>query len=970
MFDTPGPRLFGLPPGADFAREVLAGLDARWPDPADMSAVRIYVNTRRMQRRFQALLARGSSRLLPRVGVLDDIVTPRDLAGLPPEMPPLHQKLTLARLVGTLLDQQPDLAPRGAVFDLASSLSALLDEMQGEGVPAEALQQLDVGHLSEHWQTAQRFLRIVTSISDGAGAGLRMRLAVERLVARWAEAPPQGPVLIAGSTGSRGTTALLMAAVARLPQGAVILPGFDFEQPAAVWQALRDPRTGEDHPQFRFAALLRTLDLAPGQVGHWTGAPDPVQPRNRVLSLALRPAPITDQWLREGSSLPDLRDAMRDVALIEAASPRDEAMAVALRLRQAVQDGTPAALISPDRTLTRQVAAALDRWGIEPDDSAGDPLHLSPPGRLILQIAALFTRPLTPEHLLAVLKHPLVATGGSGRGQHLLWTRELELHLRRHGPAFPAPGDLSKWAEGTDDGREKWLVWLEQCLFSLHGAEPRHLLDWLTQLRQSASALGAGPDGTGDGVLYEKTAGQAVQDVLDNLNDAAPIIGPIPAAEVVALLRSVLSAEAALDPVRPHPDVMIWGTLEARVQGAELTILAGLNEGAWPGTPAPDPWLNRDMRAAIGLLLPERRIGLAAHDFQQAAAAKQVVLSRAVRDAEAETVPSRWINRLCNLLNGLPAQHGPEALAAMRAAGQNLCDMAALLDLPTAPVPPTPRIAPAPPVAMRPKALSVTRIRTLIRDPYAIYAERILRLRPLDPLHAAPDAPLRGTVLHKVFEEFLTQHPDGSAAQLMATADRVLADQVPWPGTRHLWLGRLGRVADWFIEHEDQRRAQGRVVALEARGVLTLPNGFDLTATADRIDADTDGALRIYDYKTGTPPTDKQIRSFDKQLLLEAVIAEAGGFADVPRRRVRDVTYIGLSNAPKEVSNPLENGLVGETRAGLVALINRFAQRKQGYAPRRAMAEQNAVSDYDHLSRFGEWTLSDDAQHVEVGDEA
>lgn len=972
MFNTPAPRVFGLPPGADFARDVLDGMIARLPDtPAPLSRVHLYVNTRRMQRRFQSLLQLGPPRLLPRIGVLSDMVTPRDMIGVPPELPPLQQKMALARLVASLLDHQPDLAPRSAVFDLADSLSGLMDEMQSEGVPPQAVQQMDMGHLSEHWQKAQSFLSIATSLMDQgtAAPALRMRLGAENLIARWSVAPPSHPIIIAGSTGSRGTTAMLMAAVARLPQGTVILPGFDFAQPDHVWHTLDDPQTAEDHPQFRFRTLMDALGINAAQVQHWTGAPDPMQARNRVVSLALRPAPITDQWLNEGHNLPDLPDALKDVTLVEAASPRDEALAIALRLRQAANDGVSAALISPDRVLTRQVAAALDRWNIEPDDSAGDPLHLSPPGRLLLQVAGLLTQPLTPELLLALLKNPLVATGGDDRGYHLLWTRELELHLRRHGPAYPQAGDLTTWAETQDDGRADWAIWLEQCLFDLFQPHEQPLTDLLSLLLSRAESLCAGPKGDGSGELWLKPAGQAAQQTCDDLVQAAEIMGAVPGAEVAVLLRSVMSGQAVQDPLRPHPGIMIWGTLEARVQGADLTILAGLNEGSWPGATSPDPWLNREMRARVGLLLPERRIGLAAHDFQQAVAAKHVVLTRAVRDAEAETVPSRWINRLSNLLTGLPERGGPQALDNMRARGRKLTDMAAQLDAPEAAVEPAGRIAPAPPVAARPAKLSVTRIRTLIRDPYAIYAERILRLRPIDPLRAEPDAPLRGTVLHEVFEAFSRNHPNGDRDDLIATADDVLSRLVPWHGPRRLWLARIIRVADWFLAAEGLRRAEGHNIGLEVSGKLLLPNGFELTATADRVDAHPDGALSIYDYKTGAPPTKAQMEVFDKQLLLEAVIAEAGGFAGIAAQKVRAVTYIGLGGTPKEVSNPLENDLVADTHDGLITLVDSYARRSQGYSPRRALPDSAAHSDYDHLSRFGEWGLTDLPQHLRVGNE-
>ena len=110
--------------------------------------------------------------------------------------------------------------------------------------------------------------------------------------------------------------------------------------------------------------------------------------------------------------------------------------------------------------------------------------------------------------------------------------------------------------------------------------------------------------------------------------------------------------------------ICIRGSREAREVQADLVILAGLNEGIWPQPAAPDPWLSRQMRLKLGLLLPERQIGLAAHDFQQALAARQVILTRATRDDEAQTVPSRWLDRLINLMTGLEGETG--AVQAMQ----------------------------------------------------------------------------------------------------------------------------------------------------------------------------------------------------------------------------------------------------------------------------------------------------------------
>ncbi len=653
------PRLFGLPPGVDFAPALVDGLRARMSGqpPEEMARVDLHVNTRRMQRRIRALFAEGPACLLPRIRLVGDIAGAAGLPGLPDLPPPataLQRRLELARLIRQLIAAQPDLAPETAAFDLAQSLYALLEEMQGEGVGPDVFAGLDVSDQSGHWARTLTFLRLIApcfgpGATDPEG---RRRRAVEHLTAYWRVSPPRHPVIVAGSTGSRGTTALFMRAVAQLPQGALVLPGFDFDQPAGVWDAMQDALIHEDHPQYRFARLLRALEVDSRDVVPWVATPPACPARNRLISLALRPAPVTDQWMVEGPGLKGIPEAVRDVTLLEAPTAREEAATIALRLRKAAEDGRTAALISPSRQLTRQVAAALDRWGIEPDDSAGQPLSLSAPGRFLRHVAALSGERLTAEALLTVLKHPLTNTGSDERGEHLLWTRELELSLRRKGCAFPTRPDLTGQAAG-DGRRPAWANWLADTFAGLEGIGVRALPEHLEHHLWLAETLAAGPAGGNGGALWQQAAGREARSAIDELRAAAGSGGVMSAPEYSALLHSVLQDKEVRSPERACPGIMIWGTLEARVQGADLVILGGLNEGVWPPQPAPDPWLNRTMRKQAGLLLPERRIGLSAHDFQQAVAAPEVWITRAIRDAEGQTVPSRWINRLTGLLGGL-----------------------------------------------------------------------------------------------------------------------------------------------------------------------------------------------------------------------------------------------------------------------------------------------------------------------------
>jgi double-strand break repair protein AddB len=978
MFETSdGPRVFGLPPGLDFPRALVEGLRVRHAGqpPEALARVTLIVNTRRMARRIRDLFDEGPPCLLPRISLVTDLGEMWDLAHVPDPVPRLRRRLELVQLIARLLDGQPDLAPRSAIYHLADSLAGLMDEMHGEGVAPQVIEDLDVTDQSGHWARIKEFLGIVRHYfeadPENPDVETRQRLVIERLADLWAEAPPQSPIIVAGSTGSRGATQVLMQAVARLPQGAVVLPGFDFDAPAHVWDALGDPMTSEDHPQYRFVRFAEGAGISARDVQPWSDDPPPSPARNALISLALRPAPVTDQWLRDGPALHGIGEAMADVTLIEAQSTRTEALAIAMRLRAAAEDGQTAALITPDRTLSRQVTAALDRWHILPDDSAGQPLHLSPPGRFLRHVADLFRQPLSAEALLTLLKHPLTHQGAA-RGDHLRLTRELELHLRRHGPPYPTADSVRAWgAEQTGPLIADWIPWL--CAGLTHREQPEAIA-LSTRVADHvvlAERIAHGCRGEGAGMLWRESAGDEARKAVEELRTEAGAAGALNAADYASLFHSILAAEEVRTPTEPHPHILIWGTLEARVQGADLLILAGLNEGSWPEAPTPDPWLNRSLRHRAGLLLPERRIGLSAHDFQQAVAAKEVWLTRSVRSDDAETVVSRWLNRVQNLMSGLPEQGGEAALTAMRARGQAWLDRVTALETPDE-VPRAARPAPAPPVAARPDHLSVTEIKRLIRDPYAIYARHVLRLRPLDPLMKVPDALLRGTVLHEVLEQFVkagcNDPGQGTRETLLAVAEEVLDRHVPWAEARALWLARLERVADWFIETEAERRVIAAPRHFELRGRAEIPElGFVLSAKADRLDLDAHGRLCIYDYKTGAPPTAKEQTSFDKQLLLEAAMAERGAFEGIGPVPVLRAAFIGLGGTPKEVDAPLHDEPPDQVWAKFKDLIAAYQVPEKGYVARRAPHASAERGDYDQLSRFREWDMTDPPDESGVG---
>jgi ATP-dependent helicase/nuclease subunit B len=969
------PRVYSVPIGADFSKAFIAGLfqRARNMPPQDFARTVIYVNTRRAARRIEDLFKQQGATLLPRLKVLPDLA--RDVFApidLPQPVSALARSLRLADLVAALIDLEPDLAPRSSVFALADTLAAMLDEMHGEGVSLDRLKDVEIGNASEHWARSLKFLNILTDYwasQDFIDTEARQRAVIEAYSEKWKTNPPDHPVIIAGSTGSRGATALFMQAVANLPQGAVVLPGFDTETPNEVWDVLISRASNDDHPQSMLARLMDKLGVDASMIQPWAQTSVFSKERNKILSLALRPAPVTDQWLDEGPGLiSKIGNATEDVSMILANSPKEEAGAIAVCLREAASRNETAVLISPDRNLTRRVAAHLARWKIIPDDSAGEPLHLSSVGIFLRLTSGLIGKNLSPAALIAVLKHPMTHKADD-RNNHLRLTRDLEraeinrdTPLIRGGPPFVDFQLLQNWAEAKSHDTQAWIKWMVNCFGDLTADVQRPMSDWISLHQILLFALSKGTAAKLH-VLWDGIDGQEAQKVFESLRSEAIEPSMWSAFDYAALLYSQLKSAEVRDAITPHPNIAIWGTLEARAQGADLVILGGLNEGIWPQKPSPDPWLNRSMRKQLGLLLPERNIGLSAHDFQQAFAQKKVVVSRSIRDGEAPTVSSRWLTRLNNLLNGLGPE-GEKALQAMSKRGDMWISLTRGMDRPQGKLAKAERPAPVPPKDAHPNRLSVTRIKILVRNPYEIYAQSILKLRPLKPYGLEPDALARGIFLHSIVEAYSASERvksgDYNATHFLLLANEILEQQVPWSSARRLWFGRLVKIAPWFVEAEKQRAAQGVIIAQERKGKRKASEfDFILTAKADRLDRDASGNMMIYDYKSGNPPGKGEINLFDKQLQLEATIAQAGGFDGLDPMEVSKLQYISLKEPDKSYEVTLSDTLVEDTWEEFMCLLRCHFEGDIGYGARLKMKLDTYGSDYDQLSRFGEWEETD-----------
>ena len=972
--------VFAIAPGVPFAAEFAAGFFQRFKHtpPADVARIQIWVNSSLAGQSLEEALADAAPHagVLPRIARIPDLQSDPLLApDAPRAISPIRRQLRLTKLVEQFLKANHQAGERlgtgRMAADLADELAALIDLFHDEGVAAESLDGILANQdlLSEaarHWELTLRFVDIVRKLwpeilreelGGATDTRARQRLAIQDLLAKWQSRPPTNPVIAAASTGSVGSTADFLAAVAALPSGAVVLPGIDPATPDEIWE-----HAGPDHPLGPFKGVMSRTGLTPADLKLW--ADKPPRPVAQLLTQALRPAPVTDHWHEAAEDLATLVDqSAAGLTVLEARDPAEEANAIALAIRETVEDpASTVALITSDASLARRVTASLGRYDIRPDDTMGQPLLLSPPGVLFRLAADCADDPADAVRLAALLGHPLIRPG-QPRPQHLARARRYEREILRQ-PAASSINHLPPWP-GADAEDQAWLATISAALAELAQVR-RSALTFAETLSVHIDAVERltteNPDAKP--AIWDGEAGNSLSESLARVLRDADAYGTEPPPDYAALMTSLLAGEQLRPlPREPHPRVVISGPREARLISADLVILAGLEEGTWPTIPDPGPWLSRQMYEALGLPPPERSVGLSAHDFLHAASGSKVILSRSAKKDGAATVASRWLIRLETLVRGVGRSADWEGMVAR---GRRLCDSARAQSMPRQEVPRAERPRPYPPQNARPRKLSVTALETLVRDAYAIYARDILRLRALEPLGRPPDARDRGIVLHRILEAFVDQDHTGLTAEaardlLLKIAEEKLADDVPWPDLRRAWRARIARAAHWFVTGEAERRSRGEPVGLETSGalVLRLPQGpFTLTATADRIDRGHGGGGLIYDYKTGAPPAPKQIEAgFNHQIHVQAAMLAEGGFARLSALEPQAGAYLGLTGAGEGGKSTEINDLPEELGRHMSQVRDLLTSFDNGapYVSYRRPVSTSFTSDYDHLARKAEW---------------
>ncbi len=977
--------------------EILARVGS---NPLDLSDSLIFLpNNRAIKALTEAFVRRSENGLLlPKMVALGDLELDEALGAMLdpldcsetilPAIDVMNRLLLLAKLIADHRAAKEAPIKTTEALRLARFLAATIDELAIEKKSVRDISNVPYDQeLAGHWQASYGDLLALLPLYEQELTRLGLMNAADRRNALLGALTEKlrlhaSTHLIAAvgiSTAAPAITQLLKT-LASLPQALIIFPPIDLAMEEAEWQNLgphdsNEPggipkRSLESHPQYQMKLILDRMGIRREEISIIGG-------KNAILHDKITRIFCNSQQTTGWRLLSDKEKNLPHVTLIEAEDSALEARSIALKVREALENPKQRiAIITPDRELAVRVAAQLLRWNISVDDSAGQPLIQTAHGTLMMALVTAVTEQWAPTALLALLKHPLTMQGEE-RQDWLAKTRQLDMHLR--GPAsgvgmIAIAETLDKLAAKLELDKAQAETQSQHDRIEKHLAEIRALETWFADVTAKTAALenalDLGFSALMDAIIAALSAfctdavwkgynGRQLSQFIEELIAANPKrLGQVDRKGLVSVFRELFGQNVVRPQYGGHPRVAIYGLLEARLQRADIVICAGLNEGTWPQMPQPDPWLAPHLRRELGLASLDRNIGLSAHDMASALGAEKVIVTRARRDRGGPTITSRFLLRMQALLGD-----------KLKPESQNILWSEAL-DAAIAGdhfVYAQPK--PKPTIEQRNVTLSVTDFDRLKADPYAFYASKILRLRPLEIVEADPSHAWRGTFIHDVLEQW-AKEDKADPETLVARTQSALQHGALHPALRVMWAPKIIQSMEFIaaktISNRDE--IQRRLITAEEKGHAILC-GVKITGRVDRIDKSADGNLIIIDYKTGNPPKPKQINAgFALQLGLNGWIAESGGFSKITgqatgfeywslNRDSRSKIFGYITSAVDldgKGKLPAADIFVKECVEHATNLIGGYILNDDPFTA-KLHPEYALYSDYDQLMRYAEW---------------
>lgn len=894
---------------------------------------------------------------------------------LPPAIPDVERNLILS----TLIKQKNHSLNDEQAFALAVDLAHLMDTVEMEMLDFSGLSGIVREDLSIYWQDTLEFLQIITEhypkILKERGylnpIDRKIKL-IYKQVEIWKTHPISGRIFVAGSTGSLVPISYMINAISEMENGYVILPHLD-----RVLSDTDFSKVGQNHPQYGIKNLLLKMGVKRSEVVD-------LEPSS-TQTIASKDREILSSYIMLNSALDDTwqnmpvvsQDVLDGVSKIVLKTDSDETLAISLCLKKMVEDGKKTLLITPDRKIAKSVASELKRWNIIVDDSAGISASEIDTGNYMILLLNAIIDKYPPFEMLSVLKHKFTHLGYSKKELEYI-CNNLERLVLREKFGLEDIDKIKSKAEEVKIQKEEIVI--------------TPILKLLSQLKEKAS-LFADIFKTEDGKasLYDilsnhiKITEEFIQNnkkepgfvdkILYNGDLSAQFSNAL--RELLATLLKLKNDDLGIDrmdlksyrdfianylfnlklrpTVNSHPLIAIMNSIEARLLDADVFIIAGLNEQTFPSTTADDPWMSRPMKSNFGLPLPERKIGLSSHDFTEFFCKPEVIMTRAVKVDGTNTIESRWLQKLDAIVQ-IKNLHIDEEFSKTISYWTLNIDKSE--SVPTK----CERPAPKPPAYARPKELWATSIEKLYRDPYIIFANKILKLEKAKDIDIDIMPADFGNIIHNSLDEFKNKNLS-TYEELM---DIIKRNAIPYESIDVIdfWMKKFDDIAKWFIDYEASLQNVNATYT-EISGEMKITPNFTLKAKADRIDIlKNSGGASISDYKTGTAPSSREVESgLAPQLLLEALILNNGGFNIKGKTKTSELNYLEIAKGKVRTftnENKFLDELLQKTREMLFDTISRFENENTPYLsrpnPSKVGVTIEEYSEYTHLARVKEWS--------------
>ena len=945
----------------------------------------ILLPTRRACRHIKEVflkLSGGNAVILPTILPLGDIdedglaFLDYENENLLTELPPAISKIKRNLILSTLIKEKNHDLTEEQAYSLAVDLAHLMDTVEMEELSFNNLQYLVPEEYSEHWQETLKFLKIVTSeypkileennVINPIDRKVRL---IKKQIEYWKQNPPKGRVFAAGSTGSLVPISYMLRFISKMENGFLILPGLDKNISDADFEILTSdyPKVNQNHPQYGLLKLIKGLGLKISDIPNL-----PVYNENEydiadsdrelLASHIMLSSDMNDDW----SNLSKLKDnVLSGVSELTLDTDSDEVFAIAGLLRKAVFENKKALLITPDRKIAKSVANELKRWNIIVDDSAGIPASDTVTGNYIILVLKMIYDDFSPYSILAVLKHKYTHLGYTHERLEEL-TELFEKKVLRGKISLNSFDKILAIASDYKDVYEMLLKiktlcsdiyskMLDSQKYSLHDLLQSHLKlveDFVSSPYENTNNILWNTD------LHNDLSTE-LSSLLSSLNDIKnenSIIDKMTVNAYFVFISNYLLSLSLRPKINSHPNIAIMNSIEARLLSADIYIMAGLNEDTFPRISSDDPWMSRPMKAKFKLPLPERKVGLSSHDFVEFFCKKNVIMTHATKVDGTNSITSRWLTKLSAIIKiadiKLDTSLTDEVMSWISASNLNTsssrCD----------------RPSPCPPLSARPKELSATWIEKWYRDPYIIFANKILSLKKLDDINPVAGPAELGTVIHNSLEEFKKKKLS-TFSELM---DLMVKNSVEYMDIPQIdfWYSKFENVAKWFIDYEQSVKNLIDYSFEEESGSFAVTPDFTITAKADRIDILRDNRAIIFDYKTGTPPSEEEILSgYAPQLPIEALILKNAGFKNIKTNsKVGGVRYIKLTGSQNghitgEKFDESIDEILDTALKNLKENIEKFSKPTTPYLsrpnPNKVGHSIESYSEYTHLARVKEW---------------